>query len=217
MAVETGGGTATPVPPAGRKSETLKTLRYILWGAVVAVAITMGALLVWPERNPAATSGPFGGPFRLVDHDGRDITEAAFADGPTLVFFGFTHCPEVCPTTLFEMNGWIRALGPDGDRIRAYFVTVDPERDTPDVLRDYVTSVSDRVTGISGDPGKVSAYVRQAGIYARKVPTGDGDYTMDHTATVFLLDGAGALFGTIAWGEPTDTAIAKLKRLVAKG
>ncbi len=195
----------------------LKTLRYVLWGAVVAVIVVMAALFVWPDRNPAVSSGPFGGPFALVDHDGRDITEAAFAGGPTLVFFGFTHCPEVCPTTLFEMNGWIKALGPDGERIRAYFVTVDPQRDTPDVLRDYVTSVSDRVIGISGDPDKVSAYVKQANIFARKVPTGDDDYTMDHTATVFLLDNEGKLFGTIAWGEATDTAIAKLKRLAAKG
>lgn len=193
----------------------LRMLRYGLWALVAIVGIGIGALALMPEQGKKAFGEPFGGPFALVDQGGNPITDAAFRGHPSLVFFGFTHCPEVCPTTLYEMNGWLQELGPQGEAIRAYFVTVDPERDTPDVLGDYVTSVSDRVIGITGDAEAVASYLRQAGIYSSKMATNDGDYTMDHTASVFMLAPDGGLFGTIAYGESRDDAIAKLKRLAA--
>ncbi len=155
----------------------------------------------------------FGAPFTLVAQDGSAITEKAFQGHPTLVFFGFTHCPEICPTTLFEMDGWLKALGPEAANIKAYFVTVDPERDTPEALNAYVSNVTDRVIGISGEPGKIANTLKAFGVYARKVPTENGEYTMDHTASVFLLNSAGDFHGTIAWGENPDTALEKLKRL----
>jgi protein SCO1 len=155
----------------------------------------------------------FGAPFTLVSQYGSPITEKAFQGHPTMVFFGFTHCPEVCPTTLFEMSGWFKTLGADGEKIKAYFVTVDPERDTPELLKAYVSNVTDRVTGISGEPDKIAAMIKSFGVYAKKVPTDDGEYTMDHTASVFLLNSAGDFHGTIAYGENADTAVEKLRRL----
>ena len=155
----------------------------------------------------------FGAPFELVDQNGQAITEKAFQGHPTALFFGFTHCPEVCPTTLFEMNGWFEKLGKDGEVIKAYFVTVDPERDPPEVLKTYISNVTSRVTGISGDPAKVAAMIRSFGVFAKKVPTDDGSYTMDHTASVFLLNSAGDFHGTIAYGENPDNALEKMKRL----
>jgi protein SCO1 len=155
----------------------------------------------------------FGAPFALVAQDGSAITEKAFQGHPTLLFFGFTHCPEICPTTLFEMGGWFKALGPEGSNIKAYFVTVDPERDTPEVLKTYVSNVTDRVIGVSGQPDKIAAMLKSFGVYARKVQTDDGSYTMDHTASVFLLNSAGDFHGTIAWGENMETALEKLRRL----
>jgi protein SCO1 len=155
----------------------------------------------------------FGAPFELVDQDGRVITEKAFQGHPTALFFGFTHCPEVCPTTLFEMNGWFAKLGKDGENIKAYFVSVDPERDTPEILKTYVSNVTSRVIGVTGDPEKVAAMVKSFGVFAKKVPTEDGSYTMDHTASVFLLNSAGDFHGTIAWGENPDAALEKMKRL----
>lgn len=155
----------------------------------------------------------YGAPFELVDQNGQFITEKAFQGHPTALFFGFTHCPEVCPTTLFEMNGWFTKMGKEGENIKAYFVSIDPERDSPELLKTYIANVTDRVTGITGEPEKVAAMVRSFGVFARKVPTEDGSYTMDHTASVFLLNSAGDFHGTIAWGENPDTALEKMKRL----
>jgi protein SCO1/2 len=191
-------------------------MRSILVGILVLMAAGVGFLTFQWYRQ---TSGgePYGAPFTLVDQTGAPITEAAFRGRPSAVFFGFTHCPEVCPTTLFELDGWLKRLGDKGSNIRAYFVSVDPERDTPEILGSYVGNVSDRITGITGDPEKVHAMAKSFGIYWRKVDLEDGDYTMDHTASVILLDGNGAFAGTIAYEENPDVALAKLERLAAKG
>jgi protein SCO1/2 len=137
------------------------------------------------------------------------------------VFFGYTHCPDVCPTTLFELDGWLQKVDPDGTKLNAYFVTVDPERDTPQIMDQYVSNVSKRITGISGDPSKVMDMVKGFRVYAKKVPVDEkqpnGDYTMDHTASVFLLDSAGGFAGTIAYQEDPDVAVKKLENLIKKG
>lgn len=191
-------------------------MRSILVGILVLMAAGVG-FLTFDWYRKVHGGEPYGSAFALVDHNGASITEAAFRGHPSIVFFGFTHCPEVCPTTLFEMGGWFKKLGADGKDIRAYFVTIDPERDTAELMKNYVTNVSDRITGITGEPDKVWAMAKSFGIYWRKVDTGGGDYTMDHTATVLLLDRRGGFAGTIAYGENADTAIAKLKRLAAEG
>ncbi len=190
-------------------------MRSILVGILVLMAAGIGWLTF--DWYRARTSGePYGGAFTAVDYDNQPITEAAFRGHPTALFFGFTHCPEVCPTTLYEMNGWLAKLGDEGKDIRAYFISIDPERDSPELLKSYVSNVSDRIVGITGEPDKIAAMAKAFGIFARKVPLEGGDYTMDHTASVLLLDRAGAFSGTIAYGENPDTAIEKLRRL-AKG
>jgi protein SCO1 len=187
-------------------------MRSILIGILVVMVAGIGYMTFdWYRRTNAAEA--YGAPFTLVDHNGAEITERAFRGHPSAVFFGFTHCPEVCPTTLFEMDGWLNTLGEDGKAIRAFFVSVDPERDTPEVMQSYVTNVSERITGITGDPEKIAAMTKSFGIYSRKVELEGGDYTMDHTASVILLDSNGAFSGTIAYGENPDNAVAKLKRL----
>lgn len=187
-------------------------MRSILIGILVLMAAGVGYITFdWYRWQYAGKA--YGGPFTLVDQRGEEITEQAFRGQPTAVFFGFTHCPEVCPTTLFELDGWLSELGDEGKDIDAYFVSIDPERDTPQVLGDYITNVSDRIVGITGEPDKVAEMARSFGIYVRKVELDGGDYTMDHTASVLLLDDSGDFWGTIAYGENPDTAIAKLKRL----
>jgi len=189
-------------------------MRSILVGILVLMAAGVGWLTFdWYRAQHAQSS--FGEPFTLVDQRGEEITEAAFRGAPSAVFFGFTHCPEVCPTTLFELDGWLNQLGDEGKDIRAWFVSIDPERDTPEVMNSYVGNVSDRITGITGEPDKVFAMAKAFGIYWKKVELEGGDYTMDHTASVLLLDRSGDFAGTIAWGENPDNAIAKLKRLAA--
>jgi protein SCO1/2 len=189
-------------------------MRSILVGILLIMVAGVGWLTFdWYRGQNAGQA--YGAPFTLVDQNGEEITEAAFRGSPSAVFFGFTHCPEVCPTTLFELDGWLKQLGDEGKDINAFFVTVDPERDTPEVIGSYVTNVSDRITGVSGEPEKVLAMAKAFGIYWKKVDLENGDYTMDHTASVMLLDRAGDFAGTIAYGENPETAVAKLKRLAA--
>ena len=187
-------------------------MRYVLAALVVAVGVALFALTftIVSHEDQEAT---YGVPFELVDQDGQPITEAAFQGQPTALFFGFTHCPEICPTSLYELDGWLRELGDDGAEIDAYFITIDPERDTPDLLGDYVASVTDRVRGITGDPEAVREMARGFGVYFKRIELDDGDYTMDHTASIFLLDSNGAFRKTIAYGENPDTALAKLRDL----
>jgi protein SCO1 len=122
----------------------------------------------------------------------------------------------VCPTTMAEMASWFETLGDEGKDLRAYFVSVDPERDTPAVLGDYVSWVSDRITGITGSPDQVARIAKSWGVFYEKVPLDGGGYTMDHTASVFLLDSNGEFEGTIAYGEDQATALGKLRNLLAK-
>ncbi|HEY6633553.1 MAG TPA: SCO family protein [Rhizobiaceae bacterium] len=191
-------------------------MRFIISGILVLMAAMFG-FIAFQWYGAKYANEAYGAPFTLVDQKGAPITEAAFRGHPSAVFFGFTHCPEVCPTTLFELDGWLKQLGDEGKDLRAYFVSVDPERDTAEIMDAYVSNVSDRITGITGEPDKVHAMAKDFGIYWRKVDLEGGDYTMDHTASVILLDSDGGFVGTIAYGENPDTALAKLKRLAAEG
>ncbi|MET0576879.1 MAG: SCO family protein [Mesorhizobium sp.] len=191
-------------------------MRSILIGILVLMAAGVGFITFQWYRTMNGGE-PYGAAFSLVDQKGAEITEAAFRDQPTAVFFGFTHCPEICPTTLLELDELLKKLGDEGKNIKVYFVTVDPERDTPEVLDAYVSNVSDRITGITGSPEKIAAMTKSFGIYSKKVPLDGGDYTMDHTASVLLLSNGGDFAGTIAYEENPDTALAKLKRLATEG
>lgn len=186
-------------------------------GMGVAGAILMAAILgVYQitRSNPETLTGHLGADFVLTDDTGQKITQAAFLGHPSLLYFGFTRCPEVCPTTLYELTDWFKTLGSEAGNLHAYFVTVDPERDTVDLMHNYVTALSDRITGITGDPVEIARLVKGWRIYAAKVPTDDGDYTMDHTASIFLLDDDANFKGTISYGENREVAMAKLRKLM---
>jgi protein SCO1/2 len=192
-----------------------------LWLAVAVVLAGAGALALgaWQSRltagDVAASGAALGGAFSLVDQNGAPATEALLRDKPTALFFGYTHCPDVCPTTLMETSSWINELGGDGEKMRFVFVTIDPARDTPAVLKEYLSAFSPKIIGISGPPDKVEAMARDYKIYFSKSPGKSGDYAMDHAASVLLLDEKGGLVGTIAPGEQHETALGKLRRLVA--
>ncbi|MEM0898799.1 MAG: SCO family protein [Pseudomonadota bacterium] len=189
-------------------------MRALFAGLVVVLGLVVFAIsfTFFGERDQQQAQ-QFGVPFELVDHNGNQITDAAFRGQPTAIFFGFTRCPEICPTTVFELEAWFAELGEDGENIDAYFITVDPERDTPEALEFYLTSITDRVVGITGDPAAVRAMVDGFSVYYKRVELDDGDYTMDHTASVFLLDSDGDFRKSIAYGERMDTAVAKLRDL----
>tara|TARA_R110002020_G_scaffold82630_5_gene204973 strand:+ start:2787 stop:3374 length:588 start_codon:yes stop_codon:yes gene_type:complete len=192
----------------------IKSIRLWLWGAVAALALTAIAAAVLLRQPDQAGFGQ--GRYSLIDQDGQQVDQTLFAGHPTALFFGFTHCPEVCPTTMAEMASWFAELGEEGEDLRAYFVSIDPQRDTPQVLGDYVSWVSDRITGLTGTPEEIAKIAKAWGVYYERVELGGDDYTMDHTASVFLLDAKGAFQGTIAYREDQATALGKLRNLLAK-
>jgi protein SCO1 len=193
----------------------LKSIRLWLWAIVAVLGLVAGGSALLLRQGPA--TGGFGkGEYALLDQNGNSVDQTVFVGQPSALFFGFTHCPDVCPTTLAEMASWFEALGDEGRDLRAYFVSVDPERDTPAVIGDYVAWVSDRITGLTGEPEQIAKIVKAWGVHAERVPLEGGGYTMDHTASVFLLDGKGDFQGTIAYGEDNGTALGKLRNLLAK-
>lgn len=200
---------------------TIRTIRTALWVAVGFAGLAFGVLLfvlvTGPDARRLSAGEPLGGPFALLDQNGAPVTEAIFRGQPSAVTFGFTSCPDVCPTTLMEMAAWRQALGPTADDLKLVFVTVDPERDTPSALKDYLAAFSPAIVGITGESDKVATMLKSYHVYWRKVPQDAGGYTMDHTASVFLLDEKGRLAGTIGHGEDREAALAKLRRLVGSG
>jgi protein SCO1/2 len=155
----------------------MKLLRNAVFAVVAIGLVLIVALFAYQYLNRGTdrsltADSELGAPFNLIDHNGNPITEAAFAGKPTLVYFGFTRCPEVCPTTFYEMAGWFDTLGEKGKDLQAFFITVDPERDTPEIMKGFAEAFTDRATGITGDPKK-SATCWPPGIsITRKFPTG---------------------------------------------
>ena len=130
---------------------------------------------------------------------------------PFLVFFGFTHCPDICPTTLFDMSQMLHTLGPDAGRIGVLFITVDPERDTPAVLKDYLSNFDPHLRGLTGDPAAVNAALKAFRVYAKKVPLEGSDYTMDHTAVVYLMDKNGRFVTPFNTKRTAEAEVADLR------
>jgi protein SCO1/2 len=198
----------------------LRLIRWIAWAAIAALAIAAG--LVALGFRPGALDGrsmplsaTIGGPFSLTDQNGRRVTERDLIGKPFAVFFGFTNCPDICPTTLLEMANRVQELGTDGDKLRIVFVSVDPEQDTVAHLKTYVDNFDPRILALTGTAEEVRAITRAYRVIFEKVPTSTG-YTINHTATVYLMDAKGQFAGTIAYQEPAATQREKLKRLLAR-
>jgi protein SCO1/2 len=129
-----------------------------------------------------------------------------------LVFFGYTHSPDICPTVLFEISQVMRALGPDADRTAALFITVDPQRDTPAVIKDYLSNFDPHLRGLTGDPAALNTALKAYRVYAKKVPLDNGDYTMDHTALVYLMDKDGRFVAPFNVNRTPEAEAADLRR-----
>jgi protein SCO1/2 len=157
--------------------------------AVGLAALAVAAFVTLRDADAPPVSS-IGGPFTLIASNGQTVTDKDFRGEPTLVFFGYTHCPDVCPATLFEMSEVLRALGPD-KKAAALFITVDPERDTPAVMKDYLSSFDPRIVGLTGSREAVDPVLKEFRVYSRKVQGEGADYTMDHTALIYLMDKQG--------------------------
>jgi protein SCO1/2 len=190
-----------------RASHVLLVASAFLAGLVLFLAVI---LFVSGHRAPGGSA--IGGPFHLVDQNGKPASDADMKGRPYLVFFGYTHCPDICPTTLFEVSEVMRALGSDADRTGALFITIDPERDTPQVMKDYLSSFDSHLRGLTGDDAAIGAAEKGYRVYAKKVPGENGDYSMDHTALVYLMDKQGRFVAPFNLTRRPEDAAADLRK-----
>jgi protein SCO1/2 len=174
-----------------------------------AVILLVSGRMTAPSVSQVAA---IGGPFSLTDQNGRTVTDRDLRGKPALMFFGFTHCPDVCPTALFEVSEILRALGPDADRVRVLFVTVDPERDTSAMLKDYLSSFDPHLSALTGTPEEIAAMAKAYRVYYKKVPLAEGGYTMDHTAIVYLMNKDGKFVSPFNIKRTPEAAAADLRK-----
>jgi protein SCO1/2 len=205
--------------PAPKKSPEPPSPR-ALWLSLAALALVLAGLAIGLGQLPGGKPGSgalspsgVGGAFRLETGGGRIVTDADVKGAPYLVFFGYTHCPDVCPTTLFQISEVLRALGPDA-KIKALFITVDPERDTPELMQRYAENFDSRILGLSGDRAAIDQVIRNFRVYARKAPGANGDYTMDHSAVIYLMDRDGQFVRAFNLERAPEQAAAELKPLL---
>jgi protein SCO1/2 len=202
----------------------LRNLRFFLWALVGMVAVSAALLTLVVSRDEPRREGVVepgrpmaeGADWHLLDETGSAFTPNDVRAKPTLVVFGFTHCPDVCPTSLAYVAGTLQALGPQAEAVRPLFVTVDPERDTTDIMAEYTDLFDPRIVGVTGAPDQISAALKSLGAYSRKVPQDDGGYTMDHTATMLLLDDQGRPRSTLDIHEAPEIAAGKVRLLLEK-
>ena len=201
------------------KASPLRRARLWLWG-LVAIAAAVTAVLWFQQRSTAPTTAEknyasaFGGGFDMIDQNGKTVTDQTLRGKPYAIFFGFTRCPDVCPTTLSRMAALRKQLGPDGDKFNIVFVSVDPQYDKPKDIGSYVTLFNTPIIGLTGTDTQIARIVKAFKVYYAKVPVEGGDYTVDHTASVFLMDRDGQFVATIDHKESQKVALDKLRRLI---
>lgn len=194
----------------------VRTLAWVAAALAAIVLVAAGWLLLRPSTPRVQSFGEpaIGGPFQLVDEHGAPFTDHNLKGRPSLVFFGFTHCPEVCPTTLAHMSAWLKALGPDADKLNVVFVSVDPDRDTAPKMASYLSAFDPRIHGLTGTPAQTDKIASEYHVYHRKVPLKGGDYTVDHSAAIYELDKDGKFAGVLTYEEPDKEALASIHKLI---
>ena len=200
----------------------LARIRTILWIAVALAIVALAAIYLGTIKQNGqdgvtlSDRAQIGGPFELTSHDGSRFSSNALKGQPYMIFFGFTHCPDICPTTLLEVSNTLAELGPKADRIKVLFVTVDPQRDTKESLNEYLKAFDPRIIGLTGSEDEIAHVAKLYLAKYKKVPATGDNYTMDHTASVLLFDSTGKLVSTLNWQEPAETRKKKLEKLVSR-
>ena len=196
-------------------NERTRRLLAIFATFTAGLVLCLGVIVFVSGRGSgtsAVQAVSIGGPFNLIDQNGQPFTDKDLKGKSFLVFFGFTHCPDVCPTTLFEISEILRNLGPEADHTAALFISVDPERDTPAAMKDYLASFDPHIRGLTGDAAALDAVARAYRVYYKKVLLEGGDYTMDHTAIVYLMDKAGRFVAPVNMRRSVDLVAADLRK-----
>jgi len=188
-------------------------ISYFITPIIILIFILFAFTLLFNKAN-AAQDIKIISDFELVDQNNKKVTKANLLGSPTVLFFGFTYCPDVCPTTLQSLSELIDKLGKDKDKLKFYFVSVDPERDTPDVLKDYLSSFNPKINALTGKQKDLDVLIKSFSIYAKKVPLDQNNYTMDHSAALILIDKSTNFVGTITYDEKNRVALEKLQKLI---
>jgi protein SCO1 len=195
-----------------RRRDLIVTLMAAACGFAVA-AFVIGFIVTSGDSVREQGNARIGGPFALVDDTGAAVTESTLAGRPSAIYFGYTFCPEVCPTTLLDMSRWIQKLGPDADKLNFVFVSIDPARDTPDLMHTYLSSFDKHIRGFTGTAAQVARIAQEYRVYYKRIPTDDAGYVMDHSAIIYLMAADGKLVSMIAYQEDDTSALAKLRNL----
>ncbi len=178
------------------------------------VALCIVYVMAFGRAGHGVAVSAIGGPFTLVDDTGATVTEKTLAGKPYAMYFGYTFCPEVCPTTLLDLSRWISKLGPDAGKLNYVFVSIDPERDTPQLMHTYLSSFDKHIRGFTGTPDQVAEIAKEYRVYYKKISTDDGGYVMDHSAIIYLMGPDDKFDTVIPYQEDDAAAVAKLKNLV---
>ena len=179
-------------------------------GAVLAIALSL--------RSGGEVGGGarIGGPFTLTDVNGAPFQSARLAGRPHAIYFGYTHCPDVCPTALLDLTQALKTLGPSGEAVAIVFISVDPARDTPEVMKAYVETVNPAIVGLTGSEAEIAAVAKAFRVLYRAGPSDGGAYAVDHTALIYLYDRHGAFVSALASGDPQETMLARLRETLAR-
>jgi protein SCO1 len=210
-----------PAAPPGRPSSG-GTPRLLVLAAVVAGLIVLGTggyLVLTLHETPRGAAGTMlasaiGGPFRLVDQNGNAVTDADLKGKWSLVYFGYTHCPDACPTALNDISIALSELGPKRDAVRPVFITVDPERDTSQALKSYVTAFDAPILALTGSPEQVAQAAKEYRVYYAKHPEPGGDYSMDHSSVIYVMDPQGRFTASFTHESSPEQIADRLKKLV---
>ena len=202
-------------PPADTAASRRNALLLGLGGGLFALGLIGAGALFWLTKGPAAVLG-IGGPFTLVDGEGRAVSEQTFRGKYMLVYFGYTFCPDVCPTTLNQVADALDRLGAKADRIVPVFISIDPKRDTPGVVKEFAAAFSPRLVGLTGNAEQVGKVARAYRVYFAERRTGPGvnDYAMDHSSILYLMGPDGAFIGPLRAEATGEQMAAELARLV---
>lgn len=196
----------------------LQVTRYVAWLIIFTLGCSLAGVYTakYFQRTPLPDRPVLGAPFQLTDQNGRVFSSAQLEGRPYTLFFGFTYCPDICPTTLMEVTELMKKLGAESDKFRPVFITVDPERDTAPALRDYMSSFDSRIIALTGSTQAIDRVVRSYKAYAAKSMNADGSYTMDHTANIYIFDRQGQLAGTLDRHENQEVWLAKIRRVISE-